>query len=189
MCLPFVPIGRRESPSATALLAPLTQEGQLFINEISPCGSVVLSPSPCAAPVGHSFGVLKHPSSQATLPRVAPLSKEGEFFISCNSLRRWLSIMYSAARCSCMSPVYTALSSAKRACNFAGLLGMSSIMCGVSHSSFIPNVSYVASMRSDSSMVSTPSSTPGSMWEWWSTAPCRMPLAAIVVFLLKGHTA
>ena len=52
----------------------------------------------------------------------------------------------------------------------------------------MPKASYVAKMRSDSSIASTPSSTHGSMWEWWSAAPCRMPLAAIVVFLLKGHT-
>ena len=52
----------------------------------------------------------------------------------------------------------------------------------------MPNDSYLARIRNASSIDSTPSSTPGSMWEWWSVALQSMPLAAIVVFLLKNHT-
>ena len=42
--------------------------------------NVVLRTPSASLPYRHSFGELKLPSSQATLPRVAPLSQEGHFY-------------------------------------------------------------------------------------------------------------
>ena len=172
-----------------ALLVPLSKEGELLFVLIPS----VTSPCSCHLPseAGRSLVFVSLTPSAMLVALLVPLSKEGQLFVTewqfISRLRKWLSIMYSAARCRVMLPLYRAVSSAKRVRSLSGVLGMSSIMWGVSHRSFTPAASYVASMRSASSMLSTPSSTPGSIWEWWSVYPARMPLWAIVLFLLNGH--
>ena len=69
----------------------------------------------------------------------------------------------------------------------SGVFGMSSMMCGVSHTVFMPSASYPCRISRASSTLRTPSSTAGRMCECQSVKPSKSPLSAREQERVKGH--
>ena len=80
-------------------------------------------------------------------------------------LEKGPSIMCSAAKCSSIVPVDVPVNVSNLFLNSSGSFGISSMMCGVSHTSFTPSDAHTSRICIVSSLSRTPSSTPGSRWQ------------------------